>query len=259
MNTAIKIAVSGKGGVGKTTIAALLCRALRDTGYTVLAVDADPAGSLPSALGFGEDAAITPIVEMQQLIEERTGARPGTTGALFKLNPRVDDLPEKLWKEHDGIKLLLMGTVKQGGGGCICPESALLRMLMQNLLLYRREAVVMDMEAGIEHLGRATAQAVDRLVIVVEPGTRSMDIAHTIIKLAEDIGLRKTALIANKIRNTADREFIDGAAPPVEILGYMPFDAAILSADMQRLPPWELSPSSLTAARTIAQRLTGSS
>lgn len=258
MNAAIKIAVSGKGGVGKTTIAALLCRALRDRGYTVLAVDADPAASLPSALGFAEDADITPIVEMRELIEERTGAKPGTSGSFFKLNPRVDDLPEKLWKEHDGIKLLLMGTVKQGGGGCICPESALLKMLMQHLLLYRREAVIMDMEAGIEHLGRATAQAVDRLIIVVEPGRRSVETAVKIRKLAEDIGLRKTALIANKIRNDADREFIDAALPAGDILGYMPFDEAILSADMKRMPPWELSPSSLAVACAIAETLIGS-
>jgi len=258
MDGSIKIAVSGKGGVGKTTIAALLCRALRDKGYTVLAVDADPAASMPSALGFAEDAHLTPVVEMRELIEERTGAQPGTTGSFFKLNPQVDDLPERLWKEHDGIKLLLMGTVTQGGGGCICPESALLRMLMQNLLLYRREAVIMDMEAGIEHLGRATAQAVDRLIIVVEPGRRSMETAFKIRKLAEDIGLRKTALIANKIRNDADREFIDGIASAEEILGYVPFDDAILSADMKRRPPWELSPSSLAVARDIAEKLVGS-
>ena len=164
----MKIAVTGKGGVGKTTISAALCYAFAEKGYKVIAIDADPDSNLASALGFPDEVKLTPIIEMKDLIEERTGAKPGTSGGFFKLNPKVDDLPEKLWVEHSGIRLMLMGTVKKGGGGCVCPESVLLKSLVQNLLLFRKEVVIMDMEAGIEHLGRATAKAVNHFVIVVD-------------------------------------------------------------------------------------------
>ena len=255
MAPSIKLAVSGKGGVGKTTVAALLCKAFTDKGFTVLAVDADPVASLPAALGFPENRQITPLVEMKELIEDRTGAKPGTTGSFFKLNPKVDDLPEKLWQEINGIKLLLMGTVKQGGGGCICPESTLLKNMIHNLLLFRNEAVIMDMEAGIEHLGRATAQAVDRLIIVVEPGKRSIETAFKIKNLAADIKLTKISLIANKVRSSDDMRFITSAAAGFDLLGFLPFDDSIMEADMQRLPPWELSPSSLGIARELADKI----
>jgi CO dehydrogenase maturation factor len=172
MNKSIKLAVTGKGGVGKTTVSSLLCKAFVDNGYSVLAVDADPDANLATAIGFKEEIDIPPLTEMKELIEERTGAKPGSVGSFFKLNPKVDDLPEKLWKEMNGIKLLRMGTVKKGGGGCICPESAMLKTMVQNLLLFRKEAVIMDMEAGIEHLGRATAQAVNPLIVIVEPGKK---------------------------------------------------------------------------------------
>jgi len=248
----IKIAVSGKGGVGKTTLAALLCRALCDRGYRVLAVDADPAGGLGAALGFPDDKIPTPLSEMQELIAERTGVKPGNSGALFKLNPQVADLPETLCREHNGLRLLVMGTVQQGGGGCLCPEGALLRALVQHLFLYRHEAIVMDMEAGLEHLGRATAQAVDQLLIVVEPGQRSIDTAKKIQKLAADIGLASVSLIANKLRHDADRQFITTALEGCELRGLVPFDERLLTADMCRKPPWELSQSSLETARVIA-------
>lgn len=258
MDKSIKLAISGKGGVGKTTIAAFLCKAFNDRGYTVLAVDADPAASLSTALGFSRDAHITPIVEMKELIEERTGAKPGTTGSFFKLNPKVDDLPEKLWNEKNGIKLLIMGTVKQGGGGCICPESALLKTLMQHIFLYRKEAVIMDMEAGIEHLGRATAQAVERMIIVVEPGMRSIETAFKIKQLAEDIKLTKVSLIMNKIQNEENKAFVEDNAKSIEIIGCFPFDNNIIKADMNQIPPWELSPALLHIAEKIIDSLLSS-
>ncbi|RJQ84646.1 MAG: carbon monoxide dehydrogenase, partial [Desulfobacteraceae bacterium] len=157
----MKIAVTGKGGVGKTTFSALLIRMLNDSGKKVLAIDADPDANLASALGLPDADKITPIAEMKEMIFERTGAQPGTIGGFFKLNPKVDDLPDSLSVKKDNIKMMRLGSVKKGGGGCLCPESTLLRSLVMHIVLARDEVVVMDMEAGIEHLGRATAKAVD--------------------------------------------------------------------------------------------------
>jgi CO dehydrogenase maturation factor len=148
-----------------------------------------------------------------------------------------------------------MGTVKKGGGGCLCPENIILKAMAQNLLLQRNEVVVMDMEAGIEHLGRATAQAVDQLVVVIEPGKRSIEIAYRIKELADDIKLTKIALIANKIRGAEDKTFIQKNTDGFNILGYMPFTDGILKSDMNREPPWLMSPHSLDEMRKIADRI----
>jgi CO dehydrogenase maturation factor len=255
MEKSIKLAVTGKGGVGKTTVSSLLCKAFIDSGYSVLAVDADPDANLATAIGFKEEIDIQPLTEMKELIEERTGAKPGSVGSFFKLNPKVDDLPEKLWKEKNGIKLLRMGTVKKGGGGCICPESAMLKTMVQNLLLFRKEAVIMDMEAGIEHLGRATAQAVNPLIVVVEPGKRSMETARQIKSLAEDIQLRNIAIIANKVRSQHCVDFLKKEAGDIPILGFLPFKDDILKADMESLPPWEVCPEALEIIKEIARKL----
>jgi len=252
MKHSIKLAITGKGGVGKTTITALLSKALSEKGYSVLAVDADPSANLSSALGFSDDVKLTPLVEMKELIEERTGAAPGGMGGFLKLNPKVDDLPEQLCKEIDGIKLLVMGTVKKGGGGCLCPENIMLKAMVQSLLLQRNEAVIIDMEAGIEHLGRATAQAVDQLIVVVEPGSRSIDIAYKIKTLADDIKLTRVALIANKIRGEEDKIFLQQNTDGLFVLGFIPFDDGILRSDMSRKPPWITSPQSLERMRAIA-------
>lgn len=233
----MKIAVTGKGGVGKTTIASLIARYMADRGNKVIAVDADPDANLASALGFTDIEKIVPISGMEALIEERTGAKPGTSGSLFKLNPRVDDLPEKLWIEQGNIRLMVMGTVKKGGGGCVCPESALLKNLISHLVLYRNEIIILDMEAGIEHLGRGTASAVDVLIVVVEPGRRSLETAEAIKKLAGDIGLKRIAAIGNKIRKDSDREFIVKGLRDISIAGFLPFDNALIESDMSGIAP----------------------
>ncbi|MBI4186959.1 MAG: AAA family ATPase [Chloroflexi bacterium] len=232
----MKIAISGKGGVGKTTLAALLSRAFAESGYSVLAIDADPNAGLAATLGFPHPEKITPISEMSALIEERTGARPGQVGAFFKLNPRVDDLPDRYSVQYNGIRLMVMGGVKRGGSGCYCPENTLLASLITHLLLARDEVVVIDMEAGIEHLGRGTARAVDKLLIVVEPGRRSIETAFRIDRLARDIGLRNIAVIGNKIRSQSDKEFLISSLTDFELIGFIPYDRALVDADLANRP-----------------------
>lgn len=252
----MKIAVTGKGGVGKTTISAALCYAFAEKGYKVVAIDADPDANLASALGFPENVNITPISELKDLIEERTGAKPGTSGGFFKLNPKVDDLPEKLWVEYNGVRLMLMGTVKKGGSGCVCPESVLLKSLLQHLVLFRKEVVIMDMEAGIEHLGRATARAVDHFIVVVEPGMRSIETALKIKELADDIGIKSICGIANKIRRESDREFFEKKVNSIQMLGYIPYDEEVIEADLSRLSVWDHGKETVKEVRKIVDKMT---
>lgn len=232
----MKIAVSGKGGVGKTTLSSLLARYWARQGYRVLAVDADPDANLGSALGI-DTSGIVPVSKMEHLIAERTGVQPGTVGGFFKMNPKVDDLPEALGKEKEGVRLLIMGTIKKGGGGCVCPESVLLKALVSHLVLYQKDAVVMDMEAGIEHLGRGTAQGVDRLVIVVEPGRRSIETAAKVKKLTQDIGLHKVVAVGSKVRNEREERFLRESLDGIPLIGILPFSEEIAAADLENRPP----------------------
>ena len=240
----MKLAVSGKGGVGKTTFSALLIRSLNAQGKHILAIDADPDANLASALGIPDADKIIPIAEMKELIFERTEAKPGSMGGYFKLNPKVDDLPEALSAKLDHIKLMRLGGVQKGGSGCICPESTLLRALITHIVLARNEIVVMDMEAGIEHLGRATASAVDKLIVVVEPGRRSMDTAGHINKLATEIGLKNIVLVGNKIRSSKDEKFLLTHLNNYKFLGFIPYDETIIEADLDGVSPFDVdSPS----------------
>ena len=230
----MKIAVSGKGGVGKTTLSAFLVRWFAEQGKKVLAIDADPDANLAHALGIEDGAGITPISQMKELVAERTESVPGSYGGYFKLNPRVDDLPEKLSiRQGENIRLMVMGGIKKGGTGCVCPESILLKNLVQHLILRRDEVVVMDMEAGIEHLGRGTSKAVDWLITVVEPGRRSIETASRIRELGSDIGLTRIGLVGNKVRGEEDREFLRKALSGQLILGFIPYDNQIIEADLQ--------------------------
>jgi len=249
------LAVTGKGGVGKTTVVVGLARVLADRGRKVLVIDADPASNLALALGFPRDKRLTPIAEMKELIEERTEAKSGSMGGYFKLNPRVDDLPEKYSLEKDGIRLMVMGTVQKGGGGCVCPENVMVRTLVAHLLLGRNEAVLLDMEAGVEHLGRATAQAVNKLIVVVEPGQRSLEVAQKIRQLAGDIGLKNIGLVGNKIRGERDREFLVEKMPGFPFLGFIDYDPKVVEADLSGTPPYEGNPTFMQSMGAIADRL----
>jgi CO dehydrogenase maturation factor len=230
----LKIAVSGKGGVGKTTLSAFLVKWFAEQGKNVLAVDADPDANLANGLGIKNAGDILPISKMKELVAERTESVPGSFGGFFKMNPKVDDLPEKLAvRSGDRIRLMVMGGVKKGGMGCVCPESVLLKNLVQHLILRRDEVVVMDMEAGIEHLGRGTSQSVDCLVVVVEPGRRSLETASKIKELAADIGLSRIALVGNKVRGETDKNFLLNHMPEYRFLGFIPYDEQIIEADLR--------------------------
>jgi CO dehydrogenase maturation factor len=246
----MKIAVSGKGGVGKTTLAAFLIKALTEQGTKVLAIDADPAAHLGRALGIPGTEKITPIARMQELIAERTETRSGLS-SFFKLNPKVDDLPDKLALKMDGIRLMVLGGVRKGGAGCICPESALLKNLVRHLILNQDEAVVLDMEAGLEHLGRGTAAAVDHLLVVVEPGLRSIEVAFQIQRLAADLGLQNLSLVGNKVRTVQEQDYILARIPGFNCLGFLPFSEPILIAEREGRPAFEKDPEMLLRVKNI--------
>ncbi len=253
----MKIAVTGKGGVGKTTLTSLLAYAYVDSGYKVLAIDADPSPCLGAALGFSQDDLdrLTPIANMDELIYERTGAQPGTTGGFFKLNPRVDDVPDRFSIVQENIRLLELGAVEMGGAGCICPESAMLKALITHVLLRRDEVVLLDMYAGVEHLGRATASAVDAMLIVVEPTARSLGTAKQIKSLAQDINLNRLYIVGSKIRDDSDRDFIELNAPDLEVIGYLPVDERVIEADRRGEAVYKQSPELAEASNHIMESL----
>ena len=253
----MKFAISGKGGVGKTTLAALLSQVFAAQGYEVLAVDADPSPCLAEVLGFPQvlQDQLHPIAEMDALIEERTGAKPGTVGGFFTLNPRVDDIPERFSVVHQGVRLLEMGSVDLGGSGCICPESAMLKTLFTHLMFRDDEVLIFDMYAGVEHLGRATVDFVDELLVVVEPTRRSLGTAGQIKALAEDLGLQKISLVGNKVRGAADEQFLAENSPGIPIIGFLPADEGVQEADRLGESVYVHCPPLRAAAEGIATRL----
>ena len=253
----MKIAITGKGGVGKTTISALLSYIYASEGKKVIAVDADPDSNLASALGIPAEEVekLRPIAELTDLIEERTGAKPGSSGGIFKINPKVDDIPEGFGYKFDNTTLLIMGKSKFAASGCYCPEHALLRRLLKHLIIDRDEVVIVDMEAGIEHLTRGTTEGVDAFIVVVEPGQRSLQTAVTVKRLAEELGVKKVYVVGNKVRNEKDEEFIKNNLGGTVYLGKMSFNESIMEADIQGLPSFKSSQQCIDEANAIKTTL----
>jgi CO dehydrogenase maturation factor len=204
-----KIAISGKGGVGKTTVTAGLARALGRRGYRVIALDMDPSpnllGSLGCDLSFEE---VRPLMEMEELIAERTGAPPGGYGAVFKLNPKVDDLLTRFGVRcRDGVELLVLGRIQRGGGGCFCPANNLAKRLIDHLSGVA-DFLLMDMEAGVEHLGRGTTRTVELLLVVVEPSLKSLAATRHILELARDLEVSRLYALLNKVRSPREEALL---------------------------------------------------
>lgn len=249
----MKIAITGKGGVGKTTVTAILSRLYADEGRKVLAADVDPDANLGMALGFTptELKEITPISKMRELIAERTGANAETFGKFFKINPKVDDIPDMLAKEKHGVKLLIMGTVETGGSGCVCPEHVMLKQVISHLIIRREDVVIMDMEAGLEHLGRGTADIMDQFIVVVEPGERSIQTYDKVVRLAADLNIRKVSVIANKVRDAVDEEFIKSRISGEMLLGVVHYETDIANADRAGASPFEYCEKTVAEIRAI--------
>ncbi|MBI5349174.1 MAG: AAA family ATPase [Chloroflexi bacterium] len=247
----MKLAITGKGGVGKTTLTSLLAHHYASQNFKVLAIDADPSPCLGASLGFPRNLveALTPIAEMEELIYERTDAKPGTYGGYFKLNPRVDDIPDRFVARHRGIALLELGSVEKGGSGCICPESVLLKQLVSHILLRRDEVVLMDMYAGVEHLERATADGVDAMLVVAEPTARSLATASQIKSLANDIGIKR------KVQSDEDRTYIESHSPDLAVLGFMPYTNKAQQADRDGVAIYDASDEMQEAVRGIVGKI----
>jgi CO dehydrogenase maturation factor len=253
----LKIAITGKGGVGKTTLAGLLSRLYAAEGRSVLAVDADPDANLASALGISPEAAsrALPLAEQSDLIEERTGSRPGRPGGMFSLNPKVDDIPDAYSIRHEGVRLLVVGKSKEAGSGCYCPENVLLRRLISHLILKHNEVVILDMEAGIEHLTRGTAGSVNAFIVVVEPGQRSMQTARQIESLAKGLGVKEVFVVGNKIRRESEKDFILRHLEGMKFLGFMSYAGDAVTADLDGKSPYDAAPNTREEAKKIKAAL----
>lgn len=248
----MKIAITGKGGVGKTTFCSILARLYAEEGRKVLAVDVDPDANLGLALGFPQEELkqIVPISKMKEMVAERTCSKDESFSKMFTLNPKVDDIPDKYAKEHNGVRLLTLGTVDVGGSGCVCPEHVLLKRLIMHLVLRSDEVVIMDMEAGIEHLGRGTAEGVDEFIVVIEPGARSIQTYEKVKQLALDLGVKKVKVVANKVRDEEDEKFIAENVKD-DLLGFIHYNSEVIDADRKGKSPFDFSDKAIEEVKQI--------
>ena len=251
----MKLALTGKGGVGKTSIVSLFARALTDRGLKVLLIDADPDMNLATVLGIPPETKITPIVDLKDLIAERTGVEAGTPAPFFKMNPKVDDIPDKYCVQFRDIKLIVIGAVQRGGAGCACPENAFLKNLISYLVVARNEWVILDMEAGIEHLGRGTALGVDHMIVVVEPNKTSIETAFRIQKLSKDVGIKRISIIGNKIQSLDEKSFLKDNLKGFNILGYLDYSDIIKKISLNMISPMEIESKYLSAIDKIIDDL----
>ena len=251
----MKLAITGKGGVGKTTLSSTLARLYADEGRTVLAADVDPDANLGLALGLSQEEVdqIVPISKMRTLVEERTGAT--AANKFFKLNPYVADIPDTFSKDINGVTLLVMGTVDVGGSGCVCPEHVMLKSILSSLTYRKGDVVIMDMEAGLEHLGRGTAMNMDQFVVVIEPGARSVQTYHNVKRLASDLGVKRVRVVANKVRDARDEEFVKNAIPAEDLLGIVHYNTEVIDADRNGESPYDYSPTAIEEIRKIKEIL----
>ncbi len=251
----MKIAISGKGGTGKTTIAACLAQIFLKKGKRVILIDADPDSNLKTTLNIKEE--ITPLIELKEIIEERTGAKPGERTIFFKMNPYVDDIPDRFFYKNGNLLLGIMGTVRGGGLGCMCPENAFLKAVLRNLILKKEDVVILDMEAGIEHLGRGTTEGIDYLLIITEPTEKSIETTERIEKLAREIKIKKTGIIGNKIEIEEQKNFLIEKLKDKEILGFIPFFTEFKKGEIEGKPPWEITPEILNYIEKIVDKMEG--
>lgn len=251
----MKIAVTGKGGVGKTTFAATLARLYAEEGKNVLAADVDPDANLGLALGFPEDVldSIVPITKMRELIKDRTKA--DETNRFYLLNPKVDDIPDTYAKRYNGVKLLTLGTVETGGSGCVCPEHVMLKRIINHMVLRSDDVVILDMEAGLEHLGRGTTSGMDQFIVVIEPGARSVQTYKNVKRLASDLGVKQVRVVANKVRNEDDEEYIKAKIPAEDLLGFIHYNTEVIDADRQGLSPYDVSAIAKAEIQKIKDRI----
>ena len=234
MKRGFKIAIGGKGGVGKTTVCALLAELLSDDGFDVLAIDADSDPNLAAALGISSEETPVPLIDMKDLIKERTGAEPGSIGQYFKMNPDISDLPARYCVEAGGVKLLSLGGIENAGSGCACPEGAFLKSLLGYSLLHSNEVVLVDLAAGLEFMGRACVRGIDAMIVVVEPGARSIETAMNIAKMSTQLGIPHIGAFINKVTDDAQVEAVRSQLGDIKVLGSYGYDASVQASDLTR-------------------------
>ena len=259
----IRIVITGKGGVGKTTITALLAHLFAGSGYTTLAIDEDPQMNLPYAIGIPRDEGdrIVPLSKNFDYVEEKTGARPGAGwGMMLKLNPDVEDVVERFGvKGPGGVNVLVMGTIEQAAGGCLCPENTLLEAVIHYVSLRKNEVILMDTPAGVEHFGRTIARGFDQALLVTDPTFNAVKVVRHATQLARGLGIRTIWLVINRVRSENDvqkvRELMGVEMQLVAGLFSLPYDENVIACEPDVRPLLDRASPFIDRLRDIRARL----